>query len=409
VSAEMLALRFNVRDDDTFVVALLQDIGVFVIYSRCPEDYSKLLEEKETLNLRLEDMEEQSFGFNHPEVGSELLRIWGLPENISIPIRYHHMHGEAPEEFRGLTRILFLSNMVSSLYNDRQCSEKVRHFAETVKDGMGIRDSELETFIDDIREKTVELCSYFDITPENMKPFSQMLQEANEELSRMNLEYETMNVRLREEKLKAERLSFELEKSNRKLSEISFEDSLTGLYNRRYLFDMVDKEMARVERNGRQFSILLFDIDFFKKINDSHGHHGGDLVLKRVAEVLQRTKRQTDIGFRYGGDEFVVLLPETDLKDSLVFAKRLRAAIEGSETPVAGNTIGITISIGVTAYIPGRTVSSVEHLMDVADKALYDAKKSGRNRVSFIDPGNVEELPGRGDGEKQGRLIGAMG
>jgi diguanylate cyclase (GGDEF)-like protein len=409
VCADLLALRFNARDDDTFVIALLQDIGVFVIYSGSQRKYSNLLKEKKTGSLRLEVLEEQAFGFDHQEIGSELLRIWGLPENVYIPIRYHHMHGEAPEEYRSLTRILFLSNMVSSLYNDRQCCEKVRHIAETVKDGMGIRDSELETFIDDIREKTVELCSYFDITPEKMKPFSQMLQEANEELSKMNLEYETVVVRLREEKLKAERLSRELEKSNRMLSEISFEDNLTGLYNRRYLFDIVDKEMARAERNGRQFSILLFDIDFFKKINDNHGHHVGDLVLKRVAEVLNRAKRKSDVGVRYGGDEFVVVLPETDLKDSLVFAERLRSAIEGSKTSVAGNRIGITISIGVTAYIPGRTVSSVEHLMDVADKALYDAKRSGRNRVSCIDPDNVAELTERDEGEKQGRLIGAMG
>jgi diguanylate cyclase (GGDEF)-like protein len=405
VSAEMLASRFNVRDDDTFVVALLQDIGVFVIYSSCPADYSKLLEEKKTVNLRLEVMEEQSFGFNHQEVGSELLRIWGLPENIHMPIRYHHMHGEAPEEYRSLTRILFLSNMVSSLYNDRQCGEKVRHIAETVKNGMGIRDSELEAFIDEIREKTVELCSYFDITPENMKPFSQMLQEANEELSKMNLEYETMVVRLREENLKAERLSQELEQSNRKLSEISFEDSLTGLYNRRYLSDIVENEMARAERNGRQFSILLFDIDFFKKINDSHGHHGGDSVLKMVAEVLNRTKRKTDVGVRYGGDEFVVLLPETGLKESLVFAKRLRSAIEVSETPVAGYTIGITISIGVTTYTPGRTVLSVERLMDVADKALYDAKRSGRNRVSYINSTKPAELSGMGAKASDAQMV----
>jgi diguanylate cyclase (GGDEF)-like protein len=404
VCAELLASRFNERDDDTFVIALLQDIGVFAIYSGSQKKYSNLLEEKKTGNLRLEVLEEQAFGFNHQDIGSELLRIWGLPENVYMPIRYHHMHGEAPEEYRRLAIILFLSDMVSSLYNDAQCFEKIRHIGEVVKDCIGIHDSELETFIDEIRIKAVELCSYFDITPENMKPFSQILQEANEELSKMNLEYESMVLRLREEKLKAERLTHELEKSNRKLNELSFEDSLTGLFNRRYLFDIVDKEMSCEDRCERHFSILLFDIDFFKKINDRHGHHAGDFVLQRVAEVLKRTKRKTDIGFRYGGDEFVVLLPETDLKKSLIFGERLRGAIEKSDPIVMGHKIRITISAGVSTCIPGRRGSSLECLMDVADQALYNAKKSGRNRVSFIDTVNVEELTGIPAGVSNGRL-----
>jgi diguanylate cyclase (GGDEF)-like protein len=397
VSAELLAARFNVRDDDTFVIALLQDIGIFVIYSGSPKYYAKLLEEKKTGNLRLEVMEDRVFGFNHQEVGSELLRIWGLPENIYMPIRHHHMHGEAPEQIRSLSRILFLSNMVSSLYNDAQCCEKVRHIAELVKNGMGIHDAELEIFIDEIGNKTVEICSYFDIPPDDMKPFSQILQEANEELSRLNIEYETIFVRLREEKLKAERLSHELEKSNRKLSEISFEDSLTGLYNRRYFNDIIDKEVKRAERYGMNFSILIFDIDFFKQVNDSHGHHAGDFVLKRVGEVLKRIKRGTDIAVRYGGDEFVVVLPATDFKQSLIFAERLRAAIEGTDIAVLGNTIRITISVGVTVYLPGRTATSHECLLEIADKALYDAKKSGGNRVSSINPDEPAELPGKGE------------
>jgi diguanylate cyclase (GGDEF)-like protein len=396
VSAELLAFRFNVRDDDTFVIALLQDIGVYVLYSASPKKYSKLLEEKKTGNLRLEVMEDRVFGFNHQEVGSELLRKWGLPENICMPIRCHHKHEEAPEQYRSLARILFLSDLVSSLYNDAQCCEKVRHTAELVKNGMGMHDSALEIFIDEIGNKTVEICSYFNIPPDAMKPFSQILQEANEELSRLNHEYETLFVRLKEEKSKAEGLAHELEKRNRKLSEISYKDSLTGLYNRRYLFELIDKEMNRAERYGRHFSILLFDIDFFKKVNDIHGHHAGDSLLKRVGEVLTRIKRESDIAVRYGGDEFVVVMPETELKQSLIFAERLRAAIMGTDTTVSGQTIRITISVGVTTYIPGRTGAPVESLLEVADKALYNAKKSGRNKVSSIYPVGTDEFPGKG-------------
>ena len=398
VSAELLTSRFNVRNDDTFVIALLQDIGVFVIYSSNPKDYSQLLEEKITRNLRLEVMEDKTFGFNHQDVGSELLQMWGLPENIYIPIRYHHMHAEAPEQYGSLARILFLSDKVSSIYNDAQCCEKVHHNAELLKTGMGVCDSVLDIFMDEVRNKTVELCSYFEIAPDDIKPFSQLLQEANSELSKLNLEYETMVVRLREEILKTERLTHELEKSNLTLSEISLKDSLTGLYNRRYLSDILDKEICMAESYGRHFSISIFDIDFFKNVNDSLGHPAGDFVLKKVGEVLKRTKRITDIAIRFGGDEFVVALPATDLKESLIFAERLRTAIEETDIYVNGHKIGITISVGVATYIPGSKETSLKSLLDKADNALYDAKKSGRNRVCFNYPFELTELSSSREG-----------
>ena len=117
----------------------------------------------------------------------------------------------------------------------------------------------------------------------------------------------------------------------------------------------------------------------------------GDFVLKKVSEVLKRTKRKTDIAIRFGGDEFVVALPATDLKESLIFAEQLRTAIEGTDICVNGHKIGITISVGVATYIPGSKETSLKSLLDKADNALYDAKKSGRNRVSFNYPFELTE------------------
>lgn len=224
-----------------------------------------------------------------------------------------------------------------------------------------------------------------------------LLHEANEQLSQLNFEHEMTIISLREQILKNKELTCELEKSNQKLSEMSFEDSLTGLHNRRYLFDVVDNEISRAERYGRQFSLLLFDIDFFKKVNDSYGHHAGDSILREVSDILRQLKRKTDIAVRYGGDEFVVVLPETDLDQAMTFAERLRANVVGNCSLVNNKKISITISVGVTNYIVGRTITPLEFLIDVADKALYDAKNMGRNRVSFLSSVDTEGLSGGED------------
>jgi diguanylate cyclase (GGDEF)-like protein len=201
-----------------------------------------------------------------------------------------------------------------------------------------------------------------------------MLQEANEGLSELNLSYEKLLAEYRKEKMQAEKLA-------RELKEVSVRDYLTGLYNRRYLFDFLDKEVRRAKRYGVCFSIMIFDIDFFKKINDSYGHQSGDLVLKAVSGKATSMIRGADLLARYGGEEFVVVMPQTEASGAATIAGRLREAVEGMAMDVAGQPVKVTISIGVASYVPQSGKLSVEEFIDRADKALYDAKNSGRNRV----------------------------
>ena len=158
---------------------------------------------------------------------------------------------------------------------------------------------------------------------------------------------------------------------------MSLTDGLTGLYNRRHFDSMVEREFLRSKRYDGDLSLAIVDIAFFKKINDKYGHLCGDYVLKEVAYMILDNFRKTDLVFRYGGEEFVVLLTETDINGSVVPLERLRKRIEEYPFKFNGEGLKLTISIGVADNL----VESTQELIDNADKALYEAKGGGRNRV----------------------------
>jgi diguanylate cyclase (GGDEF)-like protein len=171
----------------------------------------------------------------------------------------------------------------------------------------------------------------------------------------------------------------ELESKNVELAALAVTDPLTQLHNRRYFMTRSDEELRRSQRYGGPFTILLLDVDHFKKVNDTHGHQVGDDVLVAVARRLRSTLRSTDVLARYGGEEFVVGLPETSVDGARAIAERLRASIEAEIVPAMGRAV--TASIGVATLLPDTP--SVVAMLESADAALYSAKRAGRNRVEI--------------------------
>lgn len=160
-------------------------------------------------------------------------------------------------------------------------------------------------------------------------------------------------------------------------------DALTGLHNRRHFDEKLQDEFNRALRYGTHLSLLMLDIDFFKKINDTYGHQAGDKVLKSVAHVILDSVRSVDYVARYGGEEFTVILPQTEQTSAIELAERIRLAIEQKEFRISENvTIHLTISIGVGSN--SERIISPELLIQSADGALYTAKKNGRNQVRYI-------------------------
>ena len=172
-----------------------------------------------------------------------------------------------------------------------------------------------------------------------------------------------------------------------KIAEGALQDPLTGLFNRRHLEERLTSELAAAQRHGRELSLLLADVDFFKAVNDRHGHLAGDEALKMVSFVLRGAIRKEDVLARYGGEEFVVVARETGLPGARALGERIRRAVERSRCAWHGHDLGLTVSIGVTVsiglaeFVPGR---SERELLESADRALYLAKQAGRNRVVAV-------------------------
>jgi diguanylate cyclase (GGDEF)-like protein len=158
-------------------------------------------------------------------------------------------------------------------------------------------------------------------------------------------------------------------------------DSLTGVWNRRMLVDQIRSEGARAAENGTLFSLLLVDLDTFKPINDRHGHVAGDAVLRFVAQRIQHAVRSYDGIGRYGGDEFLVVMPHADAQVALHVAERIRAAIAESPMAWGEDTLQLSVSIGVA--VTDRSVEPIV-LVDIADRSLYAAKDAGRNSVGPV-------------------------
>lgn len=169
-----------------------------------------------------------------------------------------------------------------------------------------------------------------------------------------------------------------------KLEQQANQDSLTGLSNRRHFMEQGEMELARVQRYGEALSVFMLDIDHFKVVNDTHGHKAGDVVLRRLGHLLRETLRTVDIIGRIGGEEFAILLPETNLQEASEIAERLREVIAQSEVVLeAGLPLHFTVSIGVST-LKDKGVN-LDKLLNLADNALYQAKESGRNKVCVSD------------------------
>ena len=176
------------------------------------------------------------------------------------------------------------------------------------------------------------------------------------------------------------------------LQEQAIRDGLTGLYNRRYLDETLPRELARVRRDSKPLAIIMADLDFFKRVNDTHGHDAGDEVLRQFAALLRQSAREGDIACRYGGEEFILVMPGLNLDSAFERSEALRTELASKAITVNGTSITITISAGI-AMFPTHS-EDADTLIKYADLALYQAKHRGRNRTELYSSDAVQGTQG---------------
>ncbi|HDP67777.1 MAG TPA: GGDEF domain-containing protein [Candidatus Marinimicrobia bacterium] len=214
------------------------------------------------------------------------------------------------------------------------------------------------------------LCRQFEKRERHLKIAVEELRVARVEMERFNAQ---LDARVRER-------TRALEEANSKLESLSTTDALTGIYNRRNFDEKLNYEFARAMRYETALSCIMFDIDFFKKVNDTHGHVFGDEVLRMIGNTLRKELRVHDIYARYGGEEFVVLLPETEAQCARTVAEKIRHSIAQKTVSQNGISVNVTVSLGV-AELDGDFMKTGRDLVEKADRAMYNAKNSGRNRT----------------------------
>jgi two-component system cell cycle response regulator len=386
VSAKLILENVKgANTDEIFVSGLLQNIGELILARSFPLEYDRVLQAVEENQQDILSAQEAVFGINHTLVGTEVAKRWGFPEVLLLPIQHHHH----PDEYTGknaairsTVRAVYLSDLlVNVLFSDKP-ELYHKQFRKEAGKLLGLTPENIQTILNQLHIKVKEAGNYFNLKIKTTKSVQEILQEANIKLSLINLDYDQMNKQLILTKIHLENLTQELEKKNSILGNLANIDGLTGIYNHRYFQNALDQELNRAERHSTSISIILIDIDHFKKVNDSYGHQVGDFILSEFSKTIQENIRKYDILARYGGEEFVVILPETNTEDALLVAEKLRVIIEQTGFKDNGETYNVTASFGQACSHPTTEDNLGKNtLISQADQALYEAKAKGRNQV----------------------------
>lgn len=370
VAARVLGRKLSVANPDgLFLAGLLQDLGMLVLVQALPEIYSPLLRRARGDHVALARFEHDALGADHAGFGRYLLAKWGFPEDIAAAVGSSHNPMLKDNCF---ARCVALGGVVAEIFaGPGEATSRSSAQLTRLLQGDGINAEEiLEATAAELRE----VATSYDIDCGSPEDAEETLARAREALIELSLDADQRERTIRGEitQLVAEKETLETKASK---------DALTGLLNRALLDERVMRQFAQATRFDVPLSVLFLDIDHFKKINDAFGHQSGDAVLKALAGLLNEGTRATDIVGRYGGEEFVVILPGTPADGAGLVAERLRAKIAEASIPVKDQMIGITISIGIATQVGSAPYADAGDLLEAADQALYAAKNGGRNRA----------------------------
>lgn len=389
ISAQLILGKVpGANTEEIFVSALLQNLGQLVLACTQPELYDQVLARMEE-DTPLSELQAESgvFGADHCFIGYEVAKHWNFPLSISLPILHHHdpvSYVGGDQEINHATRAIYLSDILVSIFHSDSPEEYHKRFRTEAKQLLGLGSDKIEEILEAAHTELEEGATNFGIKISEARPVQEILQEANIRLSLLNLDYDQVNKELVKAKVSLEKLAKELQEKNILLKELADLDGLTGLYNNRFFQSALDRELNRTVRQKYKLSLLLIDIDHFKRFNDDYGHLVGDFVLAEFAKVLSENLREYDTLARYGGEEFVVILPETHAEDAAMVAEKLRKAVESRAFKEDGEVYKVTASFGVSMRDGTQEEGpSKLQLIKSADEALYDAKKKGRNQVAI--------------------------
>ena len=371
IASRALGEACGQRDiEELFIAALIQDIGMLALDQAFPGLYAKN-DLDQTSHSCMINHEQEQLGIDHAAAGSWLLRTWNLPERLQLAVASSENPGQAPPSHNQSTfiRCVSLSGVIANLYLAKTNDEMFEDVAQKAQDWLKLDRTQITDILKDMEPLIAEAATLFDINlRKDMNP-EFILESAREALLLRNLETIQQLDSLRNNTVLLESQCYHLEITSRS-------DPLTGLFNRGHLDELLKSSFEKSCRNHEPLSLCFVDLDKFKFVNDTYGHKAGDEIIKATADILTSCVRGTDFVGRFGGDEFVVILPGADSGTAQAVCCRMEQKFRDAHHDVgAPDRIQVTASIGFATHDQEHQFRSVEDLLNAADQNLYSLKK----------------------------------
>jgi diguanylate cyclase (GGDEF)-like protein len=361
----------GVDREEAFVAGLLSRIGQLALACTSPKQYSEVLRAAEE-NVSITEAEVQQFGVDHFEFGTKLLADWRFPSTLVEALREQSQLPTSTETPPSLGTIAHTARqLVPALLADPRQSEQPNTAWMAVRDLLDSDEEGLQNLVGNIVQEYREVADVFELSLDDHPALVNLLSEAREEAIRIGIAAHLEQSRLYE--------------SHSVLLQQASTDPLTGVANRAKLEEELKRVLAEAARGQADFGLILFDLDHFKKVNDTYGHPAGDFVLKEIARIVREMLREVDLLARYGGEEFAVVLPGTDANGACLVTERIRDTIEKTRLNFEGTQLSIRVSLGLVLSTDYAKIPTQDQLISDADAQLYLSKNAGRNIWHFRD------------------------
>ncbi len=378
---KLLSGELGRRDtEEIFLGCLLQDIGMLAIDEIAPEVYDGI--DPFRLNHgRISQHERTQIDTDHRAIGSWMLENWNMPDNLVQAVSHSHDLTAAgvDAEHKSYVRAIAMSGELADLWVGNPDEVSIHRAGQEAHRHLGILPNRLAEMFDIIREQLPVAESIFEMELFDENHLQDITDTAREILMIRNLHQLSESRDLEEQRS-------QLESENNLLQQEAGSDGLTGVHDRRFFEETVDKEFTTAGRDDWPLSIILVDVDRFMQINDNHGRQAGDKILRQVASLLKSSVRESDIVARYGGDEFVLLLPGLARDGAEAIAQRMIEDVRKSTVSGAdGEAVSITLSLGIATYDTESGFGDSAALLAAADEALYHSKRNGRDQLTSYE------------------------
>lgn len=389
LAAQAVAQRFGgCPPEDAFTVGLLSMIGRLVLLKHDPNAYAACIDEAEQQGVSLESVERERLSITSIELTASMMEKWNLPERFVKAVRSQSepmLNAEPTRKQCDLNQTLRIAGEMGVFVATAQRALPLVRLHELVSELTAATNEVVDGLITTVRNQLGEHAELFHIEVSSLGSPTDLLGEALQQLTELNLALsdKDQNISVPQE------LAWENSRLRRRISELTRDstiDPLTNVFNRRYFSMKLQETIASARVRCVPVAILLGDIDRFKQVNDTHGHMVGDEVLRQVAECLRNAVRGSDVVARYGGEEFVILVDTTEAHVLNILGERIRSIVERATADPTKCSVPATISLGGALGYPGNDDPNFgEHLISLADRALYTAKTTGRNRVVIAE------------------------